>query len=122
MRQWPRVPDENLPMPAAAESAESPPRRAKDEQHLREDIRLLGRILGDTVREQEGAPAFELVEGIRKLSVAFRRDADHDSDQALKTLLKSLSAKQAVSVIRAFTYFSHLAPCVARFASPNRAR
>ena len=87
-----------------------PARRARDnERPLREDIRLLGRILGDTVREQEGTAAFELVERIRKLSVAFRRDADHEADRALKTLLKSLSGAQAVSVIRAFTYFSHLA-------------
>ena len=87
-----------------------PARRAKDnERPLREDIRLLGRILGDTVREQEGPAAFELVERIRKLSVAFRRDADHEADKALKSLLKSLSGAQAVSVIRAFTYFSHLA-------------
>jgi len=74
-----------------------------------EDIRLLGRILGDVIREQEGVAAFELVERIRKLSVAFRRDADHEADQALKSLLKTLSGDQAVSVIRAFTYFSHLA-------------
>ena len=89
---------------------ESPSRRAKDnERPLVEDIRLLGRILGDVIREQEGVDAFELVERIRKLSVAFRRDADHEADKALKSLLKSLSGEQTVSVIRAFTYFSHLA-------------
>lgn len=88
----------------------APARRAKDnERPLVEDIRLLGRILGDVIREQEGVEAFELVERIRKLSVAFRRDADHEADKALKSLLKSLSGDQAVSVIRAFTYFSHLA-------------
>jgi phosphoenolpyruvate carboxylase len=74
-----------------------------------EDIRLLGRILGDVIREQEGHEAFALIEQIRKLSVAFRRDADHEADRALKKLLKGLSGDQAVSVIRAFTYFSHLA-------------
>ena len=90
--------------------AESPSRHTRDnERPLVEDIRLLGRLLGDVIREQEGAPAFELVEKIRKLSVAFRRDADHEADKALKKLLKSLSGEQAVSVIRAFTYFSHLA-------------
>ena len=89
---------------------ETPPRQSRDnERPLVEDIRLLGRILGDVIREQEGAPAFELIENIRKLSVAFRRDADHEADKALKKLLKSLSGEQAVSVIRAFTYFSHLA-------------
>jgi phosphoenolpyruvate carboxylase len=52
-------------------------RRARDnERPLVEDIRLLGRILGDVIREQEGVEAYELVEQVRKLSVAFRRDAD----------------------------------------------
>ena len=89
---------------------DTPSRRARDnERPLVEDIRLLGRILGDVIREQEGVEAYELVEQIRKLSVAFRRDADHEADRALKKLLKGLSGDQTVSVIRAFTYFSHLA-------------
>ena len=93
----------NVPAPA-------PAKRTKDnERPLVEDIRLLGRILGDEIREQEGAAAFELIEKIRTLSVAFRRDADHEADKALKKLLKGLSGDQTVSVIRAFTYFSHLA-------------
>ena len=79
------------------------------ERPLVEDIRLLGRILGDVIREQEGVAAYELIEQVRKLSVAFRRDADVESDKALKKLLKGLSGDQTVSVIRAFTYFSHLA-------------
>jgi phosphoenolpyruvate carboxylase len=88
----------------------TPSRRAREnEKPLIEDIRLLGRILGDVIREQEGVEAFELVERIRKLSVAFRRDADHEADRSLKAILKSLSGEQTVSVIRAFTYFSHLA-------------
>jgi len=91
-------------------SAPVPAKRTKDnERPLVEDIRLLGRILGDEIREQEGAAAFELIEKIRTLSVAFRRDADHEADKALKKLLKGLSGDQTVSVIRAFTYFSHLA-------------
>ena len=44
-----------------------------------------------------------------KLSVSFRRDEDHTADKALKKLLKGLTGDQTVSVIRAFTYFSHLA-------------
>ena len=93
--------------PARPASASS---TAKDsERPLVEDIRLLGRILGDVIREQEGEAAFDLIEQIRKLSVAFRRDADHAADRALKKLLKGLSGDQTVSVIRAFTYFSHLA-------------
>jgi phosphoenolpyruvate carboxylase len=79
------------------------------DQPLIQDIRLLGRILGDVIREQEGVAAFDLIEQVRQLSVAFRRDADHEADKALKKLLKGLSGDQTVSVIRAFTYFSHLA-------------
>jgi phosphoenolpyruvate carboxylase len=79
------------------------------DQPLVEDIRLLGRILGDVIREQEGKKAFELIEQIRQLSVAFRRHDDKEADRELKKLLKKLSADQTVSVIRAFTYFSHLA-------------
>ena len=89
--------------------AQSLAKQKANERPLVEDIRLLGRILGDVIREQEGEDAFNLIENIRKLSVAFRRDEDHTADKALKKLLKSLSADQTVSVIRAFTYFSHLA-------------
>jgi phosphoenolpyruvate carboxylase len=91
--------------PAPSESQ----RNKDNERPLREDIRLLGRLLGDVIREKEGLAAFDLIETIRKLSVAFRRDADHEANKTLKNLLKSISADQTVSVIRAFTYFSHLA-------------
>ncbi len=93
-------------------NASIPPlkRNSRDnERPLVEDIRLLGRILGDVIREQEGAEIYELIEKIRKLSVSFRRDADQEADKALKKLLKNLPGDHAVSVIRGFTYFSHLA-------------
>jgi phosphoenolpyruvate carboxylase len=82
---------------------------SSQERPLVDDIRWLGRLLGDVIREQEGEEAFALVEQIRRLSVAFRRDADTLAETALKKRLASLSSEQAVSVIRAFTYFSHLA-------------
>lgn len=95
---------------ATASAAPKASTRARDnERPLVEDIRLLGRILGDVIREQEGVAAYELIEQVRKLSVAFRRDADQEADKALKKLLKGLTGDQTVSVIRAFTYFSHLA-------------
>ncbi|MBH9553430.1 phosphoenolpyruvate carboxylase [Inhella gelatinilytica] len=76
---------------------------------LRDDIRLLGRLLGDVIRDQEGRQAFELVERIRQLSVAWRRGQDAAAGRQFDRLLKGLSADQAVMVIRAFSYFSHLA-------------
>lgn len=75
---------------------------------LIEDIRLLGRILGDIIQEQEGRETFVLVERIRNLSVALRRGGDKVADHAFTQLLKELSAAETVRVIRAFTYFSHL--------------
>lgn len=82
---------------------------AEKNKPLVDDIRLLGRILGGVIREQEGEAAFELVERIRKLSVAYRLKSDAQAGRALDRLLKNLSGDQTVSVIRAFSYFSHLA-------------
>ncbi|HEX7687741.1 MAG TPA: phosphoenolpyruvate carboxylase [Burkholderiaceae bacterium] len=76
---------------------------------LVEDIRLLGRLLGEVIREQEGTAAFELIERVRQLSVAYRIHKDASAGRVLDRLLKNLSADQTVSVIRAFSYFSHLA-------------
>ncbi|MFZ5508582.1 MAG: phosphoenolpyruvate carboxylase [Pseudomonadota bacterium] len=76
---------------------------------LRGDIRLLGRILGDTLRNQEGEAAFDLVERIRQNSIRFRRDDDHAARRELEATLDSLSRVQTIQVVRAFTYFSHLA-------------
>ena len=87
----------------------SPNDAAEKNRPLVDDIRLLGRILGDVIREQEGKPAFELVERVRQLSVAFRLKSDAQAGRALDRLLKNLSGDQTVSVIRAFSYFSHLA-------------
>ncbi len=76
---------------------------------LRENIRLLGRILGDTIRSQEGAEVFETVERIRQMSVRFHRDEDHEARLRLERILNDLSPASATRIIRAFSYFSHLA-------------
>ena len=94
---------------AARGPTSTPSRKIDKDQPLIRDIRLLGRILGDVIRDQDGVEAFELIEQVRQLSVAFRRDDDSEANKELKKLLKGLSGDQAVSVIRAFTYFSHLA-------------
>jgi phosphoenolpyruvate carboxylase len=75
---------------------------------LREDIRLLGRILGDTVREQRGAVAFDTVERIRQSSIRFRRDEDGAAREELEYTLNGLPRSEAIQIIRAFGFFSHL--------------
>jgi len=76
---------------------------------LRDDIRLLGRILGDTVREQEGADVFVIVERIRQASIRFHRDNESGARRELAATLDSLDNDQTLAIVRAFSYFSHLA-------------
>ncbi len=80
---------------------------AKD-QPLVADIRLLGSMLGDIIREQEGQAVFDLVERIRRLSVASQRNADQSAAHELELLLRGLTPAQGVSVGRAFSFFAHL--------------
>jgi phosphoenolpyruvate carboxylase len=82
---------------------------APDDSALFDDIRLLGRMLGDVIREQEGEAMFDTVERVRQLAVRFHREGDARQRSALGKLLAGLSRDQAVSVIRAFSYFSILA-------------
>jgi len=81
----------------------------EEDTRLRNDIRLLGRILGDTVRDQEGADVFDLVERIRQTSIRFHRDNDKPARRELELILDSMSISQTVRIVRAFSYFSHLA-------------
>jgi phosphoenolpyruvate carboxylase len=76
---------------------------------LKDDIRLLGRLLGDVLRDQEGDDVFALVETIRQTAVRFRREADASAAEELDGMLKKLTREQTISVVRAFSYFSHLA-------------
>ena len=76
---------------------------------LKRDVRLLGRVLGDTLKAVEGEAMFERVEAIRQQAVKFRRDADQAARVLLEKQLNRLTGDQTVSVVRAFSYFSHLA-------------
>jgi len=75
---------------------------------LREDIRLLGRVLGDTLREQEGAETYELIESIRRAAVTFRKTQDERDGEKLEQMLDALSPEETLLVVRAFSYFSQL--------------
>src|SRR6201987_3214894 len=81
----------------------------EEDARLRDDIRLLGRILGDTVRDQEGEDVFDLVERIRQTSIRFHRDEDRGARRELEAILDSMSIAETVRIVRAFAYFSHLA-------------
>src|SRR5258706_884546 len=76
---------------------------------LGRDIRLLGRMLGAIIRQQEGDAVFDVVERIRQLAVGYRRAADESLHDSLEATLNQLSQDISVAVVRAFGYFSHLA-------------
>ena len=76
---------------------------------LREDIRFLGAVLGDTIRDQQGDAIFGIVEQIRQTSVRFHRTRDEKEAASLEKILGSLTSGEAALVVRSFSYFSHLA-------------
>ncbi len=103
------------PKSASASRGALPARRARGragdeaDDPMFDDIRLLGRLLGNVIRDKEGQAVYDLVERIRQLSVAYRLKRDATAGKALDRLLKNLTVEQTVSVVRAFSYFSHLA-------------
>jgi len=90
-------------------SASDPHSASDKDQPLRYDIRLLGRILGETIRSQEGERVFNLVEQIRQCAIRFHRDEDEAARHELASTLSDLPPDQTIRIIRGFGYFSHLA-------------
>jgi phosphoenolpyruvate carboxylase len=74
---------------------------------MREDIRLLGAILGDTVREQNGDEVFDLVERARIASFRVRRSEIERAEVA--QMFDGIEIDRAIPVIRAFSHFALLA-------------
>jgi phosphoenolpyruvate carboxylase len=73
----------------------------REDAALRADVRLLGSLLGDTLRLQGGGELFDLVERVRSLA---RTDSE-----AVANLLSGLDVATAGALVRAFTTFFHLA-------------
>src|ERR1700733_12079205 len=74
---------------------------------MRDDIRLLGAILGDTVREQNGDEVFDLVERARIASFRVRRSAIERAEGA--RMFAGIDIPRAIPIIRAFSHFALLA-------------
>ncbi|WP_245568684.1 phosphoenolpyruvate carboxylase, partial [Nocardia concava] len=74
---------------------------------LRDDIRFLGGILGDTIRDHEGAEIFDLIERVRVEAFKIRRSEVERS--AVADMLRDLDIRTAIPVIRAFSHFLLLA-------------
>lgn len=81
---------------------------AKQNQLLKDNIRYLGRVLGQAILQKEGQETYDLIENIRKSAVKFHRENDQQASLLLDQYLKQLSPVQTVCVVRAFSYFKHL--------------
>ena len=75
---------------------------------LREDVHLLGELLGNTIRDQRGADFLEKIERIRKSAKAGRRGSTQSTEQ-LSSNLEGLSQDELLPVARAFNQFLNLA-------------
>ena len=75
---------------------------------LRENVRLLGELLGETIHAHEGEELFAKVEGIRKLGKAITKAENGDS-APLVAMLSSLDDRDILPIVRAFNQFLNLA-------------
>lgn len=74
---------------------------------LRDDIRFLGAILGETIRDHEGPEVFDLVERVRVEAFRVRRSEVERS--AVAEMLRDTELRVAIPLIRAFSHFLLLA-------------
>ncbi|MFC3714353.1 phosphoenolpyruvate carboxylase [Sphingoaurantiacus capsulatus] len=74
----------------------------------REDVRYLGRLLGDAIRALDGQPVYERIEAIRKASVAVHREGKAQ-EAHLEHHLAALSLDDTLRFVRGFLIFSLLA-------------
>ncbi|MCU1399502.1 MAG: ppc [Acidimicrobiales bacterium] len=93
---------------AAQPDTPAGPSRDASDQLLLADIRLLGRLLGEVVRDQAGDEVYNLVESVRRASVTARREGRPVLDR-LDEWLHGVPIELGLEVIRAFSWFSFLA-------------
>ncbi len=77
----------------------------RKDQALRDDVRILGALVGDLLRDQGGEALFDLVENARQRAIR-RREHNERPGESLSDLVSDLDLPVAMEVIRAFsTYF-----------------
>jgi phosphoenolpyruvate carboxylase len=80
--------------------------RAEPIDRLRDDVRLLGELVGDVLREQGGLELFEDVEHIRQAAIALR--SAEGSDRALLDWAEHQPTQRLLQLVRAFSVYFHL--------------
>src|SRR5690349_23494820 len=80
--------------------------RAEPIDRLRDDVRLLGELVGGVLREQGGPDLFESVEHVRTQAIELR--SSHASDQALLAWAEKQATARLLQLVRAFSVYFHL--------------
>lgn len=75
---------------------------------LRDDVRLLGTLLGDTLKEQLGEDTFNKIEGIRQVA-KLTTQGDEQAEKALHACLAQIDALEFLPICRAFSHFLNYA-------------
>lgn len=88
---------------------------------LRDDVRLLGALLGDSLRQQTGQAVYDKVEQIRVLAKQ-ARDGREGARSALVAVLSGLQDEELLPVARAFTQFLNLANIAEQYHRVRRRR
>ncbi|RMS00613.1 phosphoenolpyruvate carboxylase, partial [Pseudomonas coronafaciens] len=86
---------------------------------LREDVHLLGELLGNTIREQRGAEFLDKIERIRKGAKAGRRGSAEGAEQ-LSSSVDGLEDDELLPVARAFNQFLNLANIAEQYQLMHR--
>nr|WP_314433067.1 phosphoenolpyruvate carboxylase [uncultured Brevundimonas sp.] len=89
---------------------------------LRDEVRLLGGILGEVIRKEGGEALYEHVEAVRQASIAYHRDPASHPAKRLEKLLTAMSVDQAAGLAHSFALFSLLANIAEDRATRRRAR
>ncbi len=89
---------------------------------LRDEVRLLGALLGEVIRDEGGQALYDRIEAVRKASVAYHRDPASDDASELERLLGDLSLDQAIGLTHGFAAFSLLANVAEDRAGKRRAQ
>ena len=89
---------------------------------LRAEVRLLGALLGEVIRDEGGQALYDRIEAVRQASVAYHRDPASDDASELERLLGELSLDQAIGLTHGFAAFSLLANVAEDRAGKRRAQ
>jgi phosphoenolpyruvate carboxylase len=78
------------------------------DKSLRSLVKVLGKLLGDVLRKQEGEQIFGTVETLRQGYISLRKEENPSEQERLNNIIESLSAESLTHIIRAFSIYFNL--------------